>query len=220
MSSAPAATPTDDRTARARIRDAAIDCFAELGVGGTTARKVAAAAGVSPGLVMHHFVSMDGLRRACDEHVVAVIREAKQAAMAAGPGLDPLAAIRDAPMGNLSRYLTTMLVAGGDAATQLVDDLVDDAEAYLQDGVASGMLRPTDDVRGRAVVLTLWSLGALTLHEHVERLTGVDLTDPALGQRDDVAAWARPAWGILGRGIFTDAFVEQLDATTDTRTTP
>lgn len=208
----------DDRTARARIRDAAIDCFAELGVAGTTARRVAAAAGVSPGLVMHHFTSMDGLRRACDEHVVAVIREGKQAAMAAGPGLDPLAAIRDAPMGNLARYLATMLVTGGDAATQLVDDLVDDAEAYLADGVASGMLRPTDDRRGRAVVLTLWSLGALALHDHVRRLTGVDLTDPELGQRDDVANWARPAWEVLGEGIFTDAFVARL-ATTDTRTT-
>lgn len=219
MSSVHTTAAPDDRTARARIRDAAITCFAEHGVAGTTARKVAAAAGVSPGLVMHHFVSMDGLRRACDEHVAAVIRDGKRAAMAQGPGLDPLAALRDAPMGDLTRYLAKVLVDDADAVARLVDDLVDDAEAYLADGVASGMLEPTDDPRGRAVVLTMWSLGALVLHEHVERLLGVDLTDPQLGQRDDVTAWARPAWEVMGSGIFTDAFVARLDATPDTRTT-
>lgn len=219
MSSADTATTPDDRTARARIRDAAIACFAEHGVAGTTARKVAAAAGVSPGLVMHHFDSMDGLRRACDEHVAAVIREGKQAAMAEGPSLDPLAALRDAPVGHLTRYLARVLVDDADAVARLVDDLVDDAEAYLADGVATGMLRPAEDPRGRAVVLTMWSLGALVLHEHVQRQLGVDLTDPELGQRDDVTAWARPAWEVLGSGIFTDEFVARLGTTTDTRTT-
>ena len=54
---------------------------------------------------------------------------------------------------------------------------------------------------------------------YVERLLGVDLTDPELGQRDDVAAWAHPTWELLGSGLFTDAFVARLGATTDTRTT-
>ena len=84
----------DDRTAKARIRDAAIVCFAEHGIAATTARKVATAAGVSPGLVMHHFGSMEGLRAACDRHVTAMIRDLKGEAMGAGAGFDPVAALR------------------------------------------------------------------------------------------------------------------------------
>ena len=91
--------PVDDRTAKARIRDAAIVSFAEHGIAATTVRKVAAEAGVSAGLVMHHFGSMEGLRAACDQHVTAMIRELKGGAMAAGSGFDPLAAFRSAAGG-------------------------------------------------------------------------------------------------------------------------
>src|SRR5674476_1121889 len=61
----------DDRSTKARIRDAAIDCVAEHGVAATPARRVAAAAGVSTGLVIHHFGPMEGLRSECDEYVAA-----------------------------------------------------------------------------------------------------------------------------------------------------
>ena len=54
----------DDRTVRARVRDAAIDLIAAGGVEALTARAVAERAGVSPGSVIHNFGSMEGLRRA------------------------------------------------------------------------------------------------------------------------------------------------------------
>ena len=140
----------DDRTTSARIRDAAIECFAEYGVAATTARKVADEAGVSPGLVIHHFGSMSGLRSACDEYVAAVIRHHKQEAISAGPNLDVLAALRSPDVGPLMGYLASVLADNSEALAGLVDDLVDDAEAYIQQGVESGMLRPSDDPRGRA----------------------------------------------------------------------
>src|SRR6516162_6324533 len=62
----------DDRTARAVIRDEALRLFAELGPDGVTVRQLAAAAGVSPGLVLHHFGSKQGLRQAVDEHVLGL----------------------------------------------------------------------------------------------------------------------------------------------------
>jgi AcrR family transcriptional regulator len=74
----------EDRTARARIRDAAVHTFGTAGFDAPV-RAVAAAAGVSPALVIHHFGSKDGLRAACDEHVLRVIREAETDAFA-GPG--------------------------------------------------------------------------------------------------------------------------------------
>jgi AcrR family transcriptional regulator len=61
----------DDLTAYARIRNAALELFAARGVAATTIRDVARAAGVSPGLVQHHFGTKAGLRKAVDEFVVA-----------------------------------------------------------------------------------------------------------------------------------------------------
>jgi AcrR family transcriptional regulator len=172
-------SPIDDRTAKARIRDAAIGCFAEHGIGATTARKVATAAGVSPGLVMHHFESMDGLRVACDEYVTVMIRELKAGAMAAGAGFDPLAALRDQESGPpFAKYLARTLIDGSPHVVDLVDELVADAVAYTETGVEMGMLTPSRYPRERAAILTVWSLGALVLHDHLARLIGVDITEP------------------------------------------
>ena len=66
--------PRADLTARARIRDAALERFAEDGFDGATIRGIAAAAGVSPGLVQHHFGSKEGLRQACDDAVLELVR--------------------------------------------------------------------------------------------------------------------------------------------------
>src|SRR5699024_9797298 len=64
------ARPPEDLTSRARIRDAALAQFAEHGTKGATIRGIAAAAGVSPGLVQHHFGSKDALRESCDKYVI------------------------------------------------------------------------------------------------------------------------------------------------------
>ncbi len=205
----PLATP-DDRTTRARIRDAAIECFADHGVADTTVRKIAATAGVSPGLVIHHFGSMDGLRLACDEYVAAVIREYKEDALSSGPQLDLLAAFRNSDFGPMIGYLAQVLTDDSAAVAKLVDDLVADAEVYLEQGAESGLLRPTDNPRGRAVVMALWSLGALVLHHHMDRLLGVDLTNPNVTTDPKFADYLRPATEVMGSGIYTETFAAQV----------
>lgn len=204
--------PPDDRTAAARIRDAALACFAEAGVAATTVRQVAERAGVSAALVIHHYGSKDGLRRACDGYVAAFLRERKTAAMRAGPGLDPLALLRpEDDRVPLLAYLARVLADGSDEVDALVDELVDDAARYLAEGVASGSVRPLDDAAGVATVLTLWSLGALALHRHVRRRLGVDLTASAAHVlRAD--AYVGPAMEVLGRGVVAPALVERLAA--------
>src|SRR3954454_7100207 len=109
-----------DLTGRARIRDAAIRRFGVDGFGASV-RAIAADAGVSPGLVIHHFGSKEGLRAACDEHVLRLIREEETDAFVAGsPGdlLARFAAIDDyAPMVG---YLVQTLLSGGDLAATLL----------------------------------------------------------------------------------------------------
>lgn len=210
----------EDLTTKARIRDAAIELFARDGIAATGVRAVAERAGVSPGLVNHHFGSKEGLRQACDDHVVAVIREGKSAAMSAGPGLDPVASLRQTAAGApLMRYLARVLVEGSPTVAKLVDDLVRDATAYMEQGVAAGMLRPTGYPEGRAAMLTFWSLGALVLHEHVERILSVDLTAPDLVAQPGVTNYFAPAIELFTGGLVTEAFGATLQSAFPTKET-
>lgn len=214
MSSAPTldgdGPVADDRTAKARIRDAAIECFAQDGIEGTTARKVATSAGVSPGLVIHHFGSMEGLRSECDRYVAAIIRDYKRDAISAGPTIDVLAALRGANAGPIMAYLAAVVVDDSPIVASLVDELVADAEGYLAYGVETGMVKPSANPRGRAAVLFLWALGALVLHRHVRRILGVDLTNPDIGADPGIAAYAGPAYEIMGGGILDETFAARL----------
>lgn len=202
-------TPTsDDRTTAARIRDAAIACFAEAGVAATSVRTIAATAGVSPALVMHHFGSKDRLREACDRHVAALIRESKEKAVAEGGGVDPVGQLRAYEEGlPLLRYLARTLPDGSPQVAEMVDQMVADAVEYIEQAVETGLMRPSDDPYGRAAVLTLWSLGAVVLHEHLHRVLGVDLTS---GSVADLAAYSIPAAEVIGRGALADGVYERI----------
>ncbi|GLZ12693.1 TetR family transcriptional regulator [Actinomadura sp. NBRC 104425] len=169
----------EDLTARARIRDAALREFAEHGVSGATIRGIARAAGVSPGLVQHHFGSKEALRRACDEYVMAVIRETKQEALKGGvatPGFLPGALTLAL---SVQRYVARALVDGSEAAARLFDDAV----AFTEDIIANGAegLAPaeTDDPHAYAAVMCAMAFGSVVLHEHLTRNLGADPLTPA-----------------------------------------
>ncbi len=196
----------DDRNVRARMRDAAIEIVATRGVDALTARAVAQAAGVSAGSVMNHFGSMTGLRHTCDEYVAAQIRQEKQKAMSAGTDLDLIGALRQTQLAPLVGYLAAVLSEDSPLVNHLVDELVDDAVGYIEQGVASGLIRPAADERSRAVVLMLWSLGALVMHRHLDRLLGVDLTTDT-GTR--LTAYLAPVYELYGGGLFTEEFARE-----------
>ncbi|MET0318238.1 MAG: TetR family transcriptional regulator [Rhodococcus fascians] len=157
-------TAIDDLTTRARIRDAAVEVF---GRDGFTAgvRAVATAAGVSPGLVNHHFGSKEKLRAECDEHVLGIIRVAKSdflTAPSATSLFEQLASIDDYEP--VFAYVVRSFQAGGPLAAPLFEHMVDNTAAYLADGVAAGTLRPSRDPYARARYLTLIGVGSMVLH--------------------------------------------------------
>ncbi len=63
-----------------RIRNAALKSFAARGAAATSLRAVAADAGVSLGLVQHHFATKAGLIKAVDDYVLASVLDADHAA--------------------------------------------------------------------------------------------------------------------------------------------
>lgn len=154
----------DDLTAAARIRDAAIELFGRDGFG-VSVRAIATAAGVSPGLVIHHFGSKDGLRKACDDFVAETVYESKSESIQTSDPATWLAQMAEieeyAP---LMAYLVRSLQTGGDFAKQLWRNMIDNVERYMQEGVEAGTVKPSADPRARARFLAMANGGSFLLY--------------------------------------------------------
>ncbi len=154
----------DDLTAAARIRDAAIAQFGENGFG-VGVRAIAKAAGVSPGLVIHHYGSKDGLRKACDEFVAETVRETKSESLKTSDPAAWFSAIAEieeyAPM---MAYLVRSMQSGGDLAKVLWRTMIDNAEQYIDEGVRAGTLKPSRDPKARARFLAITGGGGFMLY--------------------------------------------------------
>ncbi|HEY3904198.1 MAG TPA: helix-turn-helix domain-containing protein, partial [Streptosporangiaceae bacterium] len=118
----------DDRTLRAVIRDEALRLFAEHGPGAVSVRQIAAAAGVSPGLIVHHFGSKDGLREAVDQYVLAVFDRMLSDMSSGRPDLFDAASsgsVAEAILAHLPAssplpgYLRRLLIDNSDASREL-----------------------------------------------------------------------------------------------------
>ena len=166
----------EDLTARARIRDAAMRHFADHGFERATIRGIAETAGVSSGLVRHHFGSKQALRDACDEWLVRTVRRLNDQAVAelkAGEIRDYVAAARGSMLPH-ARYLARSLAEGG--LGLLFDEMVKMTEEWLADYVDANPEASQVDVKHWSAVITAMSLGVPILYPHLSRAMGVDLT--------------------------------------------
>jgi AcrR family transcriptional regulator len=161
----------EDLTARARIRDAALALFAERGMDGATIRDIAKAAGVSGGLVRHHFGSKDGLRAACDSYALDQLMQIKEQAVdgqLANPGF--MSAAHPTVL-LLYRYLARSLVDGSPAAAAMFDEMVELGEAWLATHNPGQMADP----RGYSAMLVAMQTGMLMMHGQLSRWLGADI---------------------------------------------
>jgi AcrR family transcriptional regulator len=193
----------DDRTARAVIRDEALRLFAARGPDAVTVRQIAAAAGVSPGLVVHHFGSKEGLRHAVDAQVLAILA-ALLGELTGGDLYGPGAAgslaeamMRHMPPGSpVPAYLRRLLLDGGDAGRDLFRRMYQ-ASALALDGLAAaGMAARGRDPAVRAAILLSNDLAVLLLREHLADVTG---TDPL--SAEGMARWGGELLAIYGSGL-------------------
>lgn len=177
-------SPSDDRTARARIRDEALRLFGARGPAAVTVREVAAAAQVSPALVIRHYGSKDGLRDAVDEHVAGVFAAmlAEATAPAGENPFDPEAvpSLAETVAGNLSQgsaipgYLGHLLLAGGPAGTALFGRLYTLSREVLGQMARAGVARAGADPDVRAAFLLVNDLALLILRDRLREVLGVD----------------------------------------------
>jgi TetR/AcrR family transcriptional regulator, regulator of cefoperazone and chloramphenicol sensitivity len=165
----------EDLTARARIRDAALRLFAEHGGDGTTIRDIAADAGVSGGLVRHHFGSKDDLRAACDAYALDQMMRIKERILleegedrtGAGPAF-----LSDAhpAMLLLLQYFARSMVDGSPAADAMFEEMVDLSEAWLSEHHGDAV----HDPRASAALLVAQELGVLAFRRQLSHALGSD----------------------------------------------
>lgn len=147
--------------------------FGEHGFEKATIRGIAEEAGVSSGLIRHHFGSKEALREACDEFVLRTVRQLNAdvwAAIEAGD-LAAAAAVRR-PVGEYHRYIARSLIDGG--SSELFDVMVDMSEAWFTGFVGEGVA----PARDKAAVVTAWGLAIPMLFDHLSRAFGADLAKP------------------------------------------
>jgi TetR/AcrR family transcriptional regulator, regulator of cefoperazone and chloramphenicol sensitivity len=169
------AAGASDLTAVARIRNAALDGFARDGVAGTSIRSVAEAAGVSPGLVQHHFPSKAALRIAVNGYVIRIAREAfadvpvdgDVAAIFEDFGDRITALVREHP--TALRYVARAAAEGDPAALDLFDGFVAITEAQQGRLADAGLLEPSLDRTWAALHLVVFNLGTMMLEEAIDR---------------------------------------------------
>ncbi|MFL6124372.1 TetR/AcrR family transcriptional regulator [Actinophytocola sp.] len=167
----------EDLTARARIRDAALAHFGEHGFEKATIRGIAKTAGVSSGLLRHHFGSKEAVRDACDEYVLGIVRKLNEETWAAyeAGDLGKAPSARD-PLGPYNRYIARSLIDGG--STELFDEITRMGEAWLATFDARSGHEPHTSARVRAAVVAAWGLAIPMMSEHLARVLGADLSSP------------------------------------------
>lgn len=171
-----------------RIRDAALHTFAEHGIEATSLRTIAKAAGVSVGLVQHHFHTKANLIQAVDDHVMASLAELLAGPVPSAPK-DPVADIADRVtlmMGEhveLIDYLSRALVENTATGMRVFDGLVEIASGYWKELAAQGLTQPgLDPVFMVLSPLTL-VLGTFVLRSHLSRHLPDGLTTATQLQR-------------------------------------
>lgn len=188
-----------DQPPSARIREAALDGFAHRGVAATSIRDVAAAAGVSPGLVQHYYGSKQALREAVDEYVLEVlrgtlvVREGDEALEQIAHQLTRLMAEHH----NVLLYMARGVAEGDQAALVVFDAMVEIAGTQLEVLRSEGMLREDLDLEWAALHTVLINLGAAILEPGVTRQLGTKFLSPASMER-----WRTTTTALFVRGEF------------------
>jgi AcrR family transcriptional regulator len=191
----------DDLTATARIRDAAIEQFGQHGFD-VGLRAIAKAAGVSAALVIHHFGSKDGLRKACDEFVAETVRTAKTESVTTSDPAAWFAQMAEIEsFAPLMAYLVRSLQTGGDLAKSLWRTMIENGEEYIEEGVKAGTIKPSRDPKARARFLAINNGGGLLLYLQMHD----DPTNLRAVLHDYAQDMLLPSLEIYTHGLMTDS---------------
>jgi AcrR family transcriptional regulator len=168
-----------ESTTRDRILRAAMHEFAAHGFRGASIRGIAAAAGVSAGLVQHHFGTKDGLRDACDVGVMEFLSTSRNQLTSDDAALRAQFIVeRMDELQPMIDYLTTSLSSGSETAAKWFKAITD----YTHESLVSGRIGPeldrnSHDSRAIAAVQAAMALGVTAFYRNIQQV--LDIEDEA-----------------------------------------
>jgi TetR/AcrR family transcriptional regulator, regulator of cefoperazone and chloramphenicol sensitivity len=198
-----------DLTAVARIRNAALEGFARDGVTATSIRDVAKAAGVSPGLVQHHFKTKAELERAVNDYVVQIATEAYEGfeqSTADASTDELLRAMGDRITVFVREHRSALLYVirsaahGEQAGLSMFDAFMALIDAQVQRLADEGTLRPDADRLWLALHVVIFNLGTVLLEPAVNRHLPEPFRSPAQLER-----WNRATTQVIAEGAVKPA---------------
>jgi AcrR family transcriptional regulator len=192
----------EDPSSIERIRVAALRTFGAFGTSSTSLRTVAEAAGVSVGLVQHHFVNKAGLIKAVDDHVMSVVVETIAEPIPPPPA-DSVAEMGSrvtrivAEHPDIADYVGRALIDGSGLGTSIFDTLTAFGIARWNQRSERGETRPETDVTWAALNSLVLALGTMIMRGHIERQLPEPLTEPRQLER-----WQQSVNTLLRDGLF------------------
>jgi AcrR family transcriptional regulator len=190
----------DDLTSYARIRNAALELFAARGTAATSIRDVASAAGVSPGLVQHHFGTKAGLRKAVDQFV---LDDARQTITDLPKPIDERASefasrmgavVRDRPAAVL--YLARAAGDGDEVALETFKALVEFGVPQFREMEKAGQLQPDLDLEWSVLQMLLFNLASMLFEPAISHALGESILSEHGRKR-----WNAAALSLFTRGL-------------------
>ena len=210
---------TSDLTAEARIRRSALRLFAERGYEGTTVRAIAEDASVSPGLILHHYGSKEGLRDAVNDEVVRGLLEIADEVLDSNDPLDVQfetggAAFRTmlAERPEFGAYLRRLFFDGDDAGLRILQRFMQLGREYSAALEERGLIRPASDPELRDLQGLMLDLCPVLFEPLFTAYFGVEPLDEAFYHRWVAAEFELFAHGMLGGEDVPGAHIEGEDA--------
>jgi TetR/AcrR family transcriptional regulator, regulator of cefoperazone and chloramphenicol sensitivity len=187
------------------LRDAALELFGQDGFAGTNVRALADRAGVTAGLVNHHFGSKEGLRKEVDRYVLASIRDAWSDLLELAETAEVTDHLSIRIQGfqtlfqakpHLGRYIRRALIEQSPASNAFFDGLADVGNTITDAIRRAGLVRLSSDPEAQGLYALLCGLMPVLLSRHIERHLGMSLRSDEGAKR-----WAAIDYEVMTNGI-------------------
>lgn len=165
----------EDLTAKARIRNAALTLFAAADDSGASMRAIASAAGVTVGLVVHHYGTKDQLRESVEARIVELFAEAIAKAPIGGDSHN-IRVDRDAAVASMLaahpsvvNYLRRTLLDVNRDNGRLLERLAELAANSIRQLQDAGLASTRRDLARQVTEILMTQLGQLFLQPLADR---------------------------------------------------
>ena len=160
-----------------------VELFSEKGFNSVSVREITSAAGVSPGLLIHHFKSKEAFIKACIDEVFGEVLSFKTE-----PNPLDMNTQLNKWKSNPEFYKTPLkffkavMSSNSEYSKQLFELILDGSRKVLEDGVKNGLVKKPSDLEMTNLVLAVNSLGTILLSDYIRDQLGGEFTDPEYAQ--------------------------------------